>query len=106
MVQAHYKLDLVEVEQDVVAEVVLEMAVLNLQTLLLMLVVLQLQIQDQVVVEDQVLVQQIQEEQETHLQFHPLKEQTVVIMYTQLHLTHKAVAVVVLLQRVVVDQVL
>jgi hypothetical protein len=61
---------------------------------------------DQVVVVDQVLVQQIQEEQETHLQFHPLKEQTVVIMYTQLHLTHKAVAVVVLLQRVVVDQVL
>ena len=52
MVEAHYKLDLVEVEQDVVAEVVLEMAVLNLQTLLLMLVVLQLQIQDQVVVEE------------------------------------------------------
>ena len=60
----------------------------------------------QVVVEDQVLVKQTLAEQETHLQFHPLKEQTVVIMYTQLHLTHKAVVVVVLLQRVVVDQAL
>jgi hypothetical protein len=47
----HYKEALVEVEQDVVVEAVLEMLVLNLQTLLLMLVVLQVQIQDQVVVE-------------------------------------------------------
>jgi hypothetical protein len=48
----HYKLDLVEVEQAAVAVEVLETAVLNLQTLLLMLAVLQVQIQDQVVVEE------------------------------------------------------
>jgi hypothetical protein len=50
-VAVHYKAALVEVEQDVVVEAVLEMLVLNPQTLLLMLVVLQVQIQDQVVVE-------------------------------------------------------
>jgi hypothetical protein len=87
-----------QLHQQVVVKVV--MALLDHNQLLWVALV------DQVVVVDQVLVQQIQEEQETHLQFHPLKEQTVVIMYTQLHLTHKAVAVVVLLQRVVVDQVL
>ena len=47
----HYKVDLVEVEQDVVVEAVLEMLVLNAQTLIIMLAVLQVQIQDQVVVE-------------------------------------------------------
>jgi hypothetical protein len=47
----HYKLHLVEVEQAAVAVEVLEMVVLNPQTLLLMLVVLQVQIQDLVVVE-------------------------------------------------------
>ena len=50
-VEVHYKLDLVEVEQAAVAVEVPEMAVLNLQTLLLMPVVLRLQIQDLVVVE-------------------------------------------------------
>tara|TARA_R110002110_G_scaffold364880_1_gene574641 strand:- start:131 stop:361 length:231 start_codon:yes stop_codon:yes gene_type:complete len=50
-VEVHYKAALVGVEQDVVVEAVLEMLVLNPQTLLLMLVVLQVQIQDQVVVE-------------------------------------------------------
>ena len=49
--EVHYKLDLVEVEQAAVAVEVPEMAVLNLQTLLLMPVVLRLQIQDLVVVE-------------------------------------------------------
>ena len=51
VVEVHYKLDLEEVEQDAVAGEVAEMAVLNLQTLLLMPVVLRLQIQDLVVVE-------------------------------------------------------
>tara|TARA_R110001606_G_scaffold244036_2_gene391906 strand:+ start:364 stop:600 length:237 start_codon:yes stop_codon:yes gene_type:complete len=47
----HYKVDLVEVEQAAVAVAVLETLVLNAQTLIIMLAVLQVQIQDQVVVE-------------------------------------------------------
>ena len=52
---------------------------------------------DQVAVVDQVMHKQIQEEQEIHLLFHLHKEKMVVLIYIQLHLTHKVVVAVVLL---------